>query len=483
LYGFSDEVRHRARQQLIARPTGPMAFRFVLQPVMAGIAALHDGIEDAKSRRSAYCWTLLTNLLERGGRLREGLISTARVILLRLCMDVIYQLIVLKTFYPGEAVVVAIAIAFFPHLLLRGPIARIARWRAILAASVLFHGTVPSANSEPNVLSPTRTYRVTRPFTDDGGRVAMNISGLACMPADGGRSKCLVIDDQGRFAQIAIVGDGQVAAGARLPLVGKKASNDTVGRPPAQIGCSGGKAKFKDIDGEAVAYSSPFFYVVGGHGCTRYSNKFRSSAFILARIPEAQVIGASSDQKFVFDPSSVTTTYRLSEALTSVPQIRPYFTQDLMTANGLNIEGLVVAGGKLLAGLRAPTLDAKAFVIAVSIDKLFEGTLISEGDVRVIPVPLGIGRGIRDLAPLGDGKLLVLSGPAQDERIPFEIHVLDTADETSTLLGTLSELEETPDGKAEAISVLSHRGKIIDLLMMFDGLESGGPRQYRILIE
>jgi hypothetical protein len=129
VYGLSDEVRHRVWEQLIARPTGPMAFRFILQPVMAGIAALHDGIGDAKSRRSAYFWTLLTNPLERAGRLREGLISTARVILLGLCMDVIYQLIVLKTFYPGEAVIVAIALAFFPYLLLRGPIERIARWR------------------------------------------------------------------------------------------------------------------------------------------------------------------------------------------------------------------------------------------------------------------------------------------------------------------------------------------------------------------
>ena len=129
VYGLSDEVRHRVWEQLIERPTGPMAFRFILQPIMAAIAALHDGIEDAKSRRSAYFWTLLTNPLERGGRLREGLISTSRVILLGLCMDVIYQFIVLKTFYPAEAVIVAIALAFFPYLLLRGPIARIARWR------------------------------------------------------------------------------------------------------------------------------------------------------------------------------------------------------------------------------------------------------------------------------------------------------------------------------------------------------------------
>jgi hypothetical protein len=43
-------------------------------------------------------------------------------------MDAIYEWIVLKTFYPGEAVIVAIALAFLPYLL-RGPIARIARRR------------------------------------------------------------------------------------------------------------------------------------------------------------------------------------------------------------------------------------------------------------------------------------------------------------------------------------------------------------------
>ena len=127
-YGFSTDVRQRVWHQLIERPTGPMAFRFILQPVMAAFAALRDGIYDAKFGRSPYFWSLLTNPLERGGRVYEGLIATARVLLLGLCMDAIYQWIVLKTFYPGEAVIVAVALAIFPYLLLRGPIARIARW-------------------------------------------------------------------------------------------------------------------------------------------------------------------------------------------------------------------------------------------------------------------------------------------------------------------------------------------------------------------
>ena len=128
-YGLSDEVRHRVWEQLIERPGGPMTFRFILQPCMAAIAALRDGVRDARSRRSPYFWALLTNPFQDRQRLYQGLISTARVILLGLCMDAIYQWIVLKTFYPVEAVIVAIGLAFFPYLLLRGPIARIARWR------------------------------------------------------------------------------------------------------------------------------------------------------------------------------------------------------------------------------------------------------------------------------------------------------------------------------------------------------------------
>ncbi len=128
-YGFSAGVRQRIWHDLLERPDGAMRFRFILQPVMAAIAALRDGVKDANLGRSPYFWTLLTNRSESVGRLEEGVISTARVLLLGLVMDLVYQLIVLKTFYPAEAVIVAIVLAFLPYLALRGPIQRIVRWR------------------------------------------------------------------------------------------------------------------------------------------------------------------------------------------------------------------------------------------------------------------------------------------------------------------------------------------------------------------
>jgi hypothetical protein len=127
LYGFSAEVRARVWQNLIERPEGPMVFRFILQPVMATIAALRDGVRDARTGRAPFLWTVLTNPAKRAGRLDEALIATARIILLGLVMDLIYQFIELKYFHPAEAVIIALALAFLPYLLLRGVIARIAR--------------------------------------------------------------------------------------------------------------------------------------------------------------------------------------------------------------------------------------------------------------------------------------------------------------------------------------------------------------------
>lgn len=130
-FGFSAEVYNRIWHDIAERPGGPMTFRFVLQPVMAAIAALLDGIKDARLGRSPYLLTVLTNPNESAERLREGLIATARIILLGLGMDALYQATVLKTVYPGEMVIVALLFAFVPYLLLRGPFTRLARrWMA-----------------------------------------------------------------------------------------------------------------------------------------------------------------------------------------------------------------------------------------------------------------------------------------------------------------------------------------------------------------
>jgi len=53
--------------------------------------------------------------------------ATARIILLGLVMDAIYQAVVLKRFYPAEAVIVALLFCFVPYVFVRGLATRIPR--------------------------------------------------------------------------------------------------------------------------------------------------------------------------------------------------------------------------------------------------------------------------------------------------------------------------------------------------------------------
>lgn len=113
---------------LAARPAGPLSFRFILQPIMATLLGIRDGIKDARTGRSPYFWTVLRNPAERHARLREGLIATSRILLLGLIMDAIYQFKVDGRFHVGEAIIVALTLAFIPYLFIRGPAARLTNW-------------------------------------------------------------------------------------------------------------------------------------------------------------------------------------------------------------------------------------------------------------------------------------------------------------------------------------------------------------------
>jgi hypothetical protein len=122
-----DDTWTRFWMDLIGRLTGPMTFRLILQPVMATIAAMRDGVQDARHDRPPYFWAIFSRPGDRLALLREGWRAVARVIVLGIVMDAIYQWIVFRWIYPGELIAVVLTLAFAPYLLLRGPVNRIAR--------------------------------------------------------------------------------------------------------------------------------------------------------------------------------------------------------------------------------------------------------------------------------------------------------------------------------------------------------------------
>jgi len=124
-----EEMLARFWENLVSRVGGPMTFRLILQPIMAAIFAVRGGLKDAREGRPAYFWALFTDSVNRRDMLRDGWKSVGRVFVFAIIIDLVYQWIVFRWFYPGEALLVSAILAFIPYLLIRGPVNRIARRR------------------------------------------------------------------------------------------------------------------------------------------------------------------------------------------------------------------------------------------------------------------------------------------------------------------------------------------------------------------
>jgi hypothetical protein len=142
------DVVTRMWADLIARPGGPYAFRLVVQPLLALVLAVRDGVRDAKTGRSPYFWNVMHDPAERSARVREALRATAKVGCMAIALDVIYQLRVRGWVYPGEALGIALLLALVPYGAMRGPVDRLAR-RCIAGQ--------PSRHAPANGARPPRT--------------------------------------------------------------------------------------------------------------------------------------------------------------------------------------------------------------------------------------------------------------------------------------------------------------------------------------
>jgi hypothetical protein len=122
-----DHMWIRVAIQLAARVSGPMKFRLVLQPAMAAFFAIRSGLADARAGKPPYFWALVSDPAQRDAMMKDGWKSVGRVFILALVLDVVYQIIVLRFVYVGEAIIVAFVLAILPYLILRGLVTRLAR--------------------------------------------------------------------------------------------------------------------------------------------------------------------------------------------------------------------------------------------------------------------------------------------------------------------------------------------------------------------
>jgi hypothetical protein len=362
---------------------------------------------------------------------------------------------------------------------------------AVVVSACLAAATVAGAGS----IAFVRPYSLQGNFIDDDGHVATDLSGLACttLPA----RHCLAVNDENQTAQFATLEDGRILPQATIALIGPQPSAATLGKAPEVTTCPAGTKTYKEFDGEAVAYAAPYFYVVGSHGCGRNNQAFRLSSFLLARIrvdSHARPVDAQGHPlPAAAAGQAVETTYRLSDVLQRASATSAFFGKSLDEAtNGLNIEGLAVAGEKLYVGLRAPARDGKVYLLGASLAELFAaGHAPAVADPEVLAVELAPQTsappkiGIRDLAPFKE-QFLLLAGPAQEQdEVAYSLFmVAPRAGATPTPVASIPDLIQ--DGqrmKAESVTILDAQGDTLRVLIMFDGPRNGAPREYRITLK
>jgi hypothetical protein len=121
------ETLQRIIENLFARLDGPLHFRIFVQPLMATIFAVIDGVKDAKAGRPAYFWAMFSTPENRKAMMKDGWKAVGKIFILAIILDVIYQVKVHSTIYPGEIVIVAFVLAIVPYVVLRGPVNRVVR--------------------------------------------------------------------------------------------------------------------------------------------------------------------------------------------------------------------------------------------------------------------------------------------------------------------------------------------------------------------
>ena len=293
-----------------------------------------------------------------------------------------------------------------------------------------------------------------------GKKTRRELSGAVCPGSDPARKWCLAVNDETKWAQFFSIQDSTIdpKKNRRIWLLPDK----------------DGGVKFGEIDAEAAAYDDGFVYVIGSHGMSRSTCKFRPSQFFAFRFPVEIDNGKPT---FSFSDNRVAPEIdrsgKIRRILQTAESIGP-FAEKCLTDNGVNFEGLSVANGQMYFGLRGPSIDGHGFILEVSVNRVFGDSV--EGE-KVHRLNIGFERGIRDLAAVTGG-LLLLTGHVNQKEVAPEIYFWNPDTERLTLLG---ELPVIPTKKAETLLVLDESDSPDKFeyraLILYDGLSDGNPTE------
>lgn len=272
-----------------------------------------------------------------------------------------------------------------------------------------------------------------------------------------------------------LVGSDELVA-AQPAVIDRKAMTLQAGTPVPLID-AGGKKQEIDIEGVAVSAKDHCYYVTGSHGVGKKKGEYdptRASVFRIPCDPATGELKAAEIQRGSLMPW-----------LEKSEEFRDFVKQPLQL-NGFNIEGLTFKDGKLWFGIRGPNVKGSTYVVEVTPDTLFGGGPI---EAKAYALPVGEGRGIRELAAVRDGFIILTGNASAEASKKFPTSMARQGDKSFDLFlwrpGKKPETQSIgelpfPAAKAEAILVLEDTERYVDILVLCDGAENGAPRSYRL---
>lgn len=345
--------------------------------------------------------------------------------------------------------------------------------RALLHLGIPFLLTIPSPAEDKWQLSPSPN-----PPSLAGFMEAADLSGIAL-----GAKYAAIASDELAFVQFGSFKPetATIQFSAAIPLQPQDSSPP--GKKKKKNGKPGGKSKAPseaDLEGVAWVPGENAFFFTGSHGVGKKKGDFQPLRCRIWKVPFNPATG-------IADASAITSSSLLPWLETS-PAFRGHLRQPLQS-NGFNIEGLAWHRDRLWFGTRGPCTDGHTHLIATTPADLFrsrgEGT-----NPAVHRIPLGDGRGIRELASV-QGGLLVLTGNAcaePSDHFPdslarsgdtsFDLFFVPVSDDgipgAPAAIGNVS----APGGKAEDLIVLEDSTTSVRIAVIHDGIDQGGATAY-----
>jgi hypothetical protein len=125
-------LSHRFVDDMVARLHGPGRMRFILQPMVAIILGVRDGVKDARAGRPPFLSAMVFRARRR--ELVRGTLASIRDLLaVAILLDIVSQLLIFRMVHPGAALVLGPVLIATPYAFSRAAVNRIARWRSEVA--------------------------------------------------------------------------------------------------------------------------------------------------------------------------------------------------------------------------------------------------------------------------------------------------------------------------------------------------------------